>query len=282
MGFIRDTKARIQHDEAENAVHEPTSTSDSCAPSGRDRFDAIYHDDLDAAARWLEIGAVPKVASLQAVLAQAGIRPQSLLELGCGTGAVIRECQRRGVADELTGMDYSEVAIAYLSAHTHGIRCVQADIMTPGIDFGGPYDIVVLSHVLEHLEEPLALLRSLTAHVRFRYLVAEVPLEDLWAGRLKGLFRDRTNNAAGHVQFYTRRSFRELLAQAGLTIDVDRRYVPILSPDAIALVAPRNRFPRLRTVSMLATNRWLPRVLGPLWERLYYAHYTVLAQRSDG
>jgi SAM-dependent methyltransferase len=282
MGFIRDTKARIQHDESENAVHEPSAKSDSHALSGRDRFDAIYQDDLEAAARWLDYGAASKVASLQTVLTQAGIRPRSLLELGCGTGAVIRECQRRGVADELTGMDYSEVAIAYVSAHSHGIRCVQADIMIPGFDFGGPYDVVVLSHVLEHLEEPLALLRSLIANVRFRYLVAEVPLEDLWAARLKGLFRDRTNNAAGHVQFYTRRSFRELLAQAGLAIEADRRYVPILTPDAIAVAAARARFPRPRTVIMLATNRWLPRALGALWGRVYYAHYTVLAQRSDG
>lgn len=252
------------------------------AMSGRDRFDAIYRDDVETEARWLAYGAEPKVGSLQEVLAQARLRPRSLLELGCGTGAVIRECQRRGVGDELTAMDYSEEAIAYLAAHSRGIRCLRADITAPGVDFGGPYDVVVLSHVLEHLEEPLAFLRSLTAHLRFRYLVAEVPLEDLWAARLKGLVRDRTKNAAGHVQFYTRRSFHELLAQAGLVIDADRRYVPILSPEAIDLIAARGRLSRPRTLLTFATQRWLPRVLGPLWERLYYAHYTVLARRSDG
>jgi SAM-dependent methyltransferase len=251
------------------------------AMSGRDRFDAIYREDGEAEARWLAYGAVSKVVSLQVVLAQARIRPRSLLELGCGTGAVICECQRRGVAAELTAMDYSEAAIAYLAAHSRGIRCVRADITAPGVDLGGPYDVVVLSHVLEHLEEPLAFLRSLITNVRFRYLVAEVPLEDLWAARLKNLFRDRMKNTAGHVQFYTRRSFRELLAQAGFAIDVDRRYVPLLPPEAIDLVAARRGFSRPRTLLTFATQRWLPSVVGALWERLYYAHYTVLARRSD-
>jgi hypothetical protein len=140
----------------------------------------------------------------------------------------------------------------------------------------------VLSHVLEHLEEPLALLRSLIANVRFRYLVAEVPLEDLWAARLKGLVRDRARNAAGHVQFYTRRSFRELLTQAGLALEADRRYVPILPPEAINLVAARCRHSRPRRLLTFATQRWLPRAFGGLWERLYYSHYTVLARRSAG
>ena len=256
-------------------------TTDSTR-SGRDQFDAIYRDNVEAEARWLAYGAAAKVASLQAVLAQARLRPRSLLELGCGTGAVICECQRRGVADELTAMDYSEEAIAYLAAHSRGIRCVQADITATGVDLGGPYDVVVVSHVLEHLEDPLAFLRSLLAHVQFRYLVAEVPLEDLWAARLKGLVRDRTNNAAGHVQFYTRRSFRELVAHAGLVIDADRRYVPILPPEAIDLVAARRGFSRSRTLLTFATQRWLPRMFGVLWERLYYAHYTVLARQSAG
>ena len=128
--------------------------------------------------------------SVEALLNRQGVKPVTVLELGCGTGAVITECQRRGLGVEFTAVDYSKRAIGYLESHSEGIHCMTADITDPAFTFNDSFDVVILCHVLEHLEDPLKFLQSMTAKISFRYLVAEVPLEDLLASRIKNLVRD--------------------------------------------------------------------------------------------
>ena len=77
----------------------------------------------------------------------------------------------------------------------------------------GAYDLAVLSHVLEHVPEPMTLLRE-AARVAPAVLV-EVPLEDNRSAR-----RDEKRAEAariGHVQFFKRADVHALLRVAGLT-----------------------------------------------------------------
>jgi SAM-dependent methyltransferase len=74
------------------------------------------------------------------------------MELGCGTGAVIRECYRRALARRYIGVDYSAEAIAYLQTNAPQIEAIRADITSP--DFLIPeVDVVYLRHVIEHLDD---------------------------------------------------------------------------------------------------------------------------------
>lgn len=244
--------------------------------SGRDRAVRTYEAAVDLEAEWLRYGAVNKVDSIETLLRDVGEKPMSLVELGCGTGAVIMECQRRGLARELTGIDYSHRAIEYLKTHSTGIHCVVADVMAPAYAADREFDVVVVSHVLEHLEEPLAFLQSLRSKLRFRYLVAEVPLEDLWASRLKNLVRNRSENAAGHVQFFTAESFEDLIRSAGFRIERRRHYAPVLSLEALELLASKERMSRLRGGLLRMSGHYLPRMTESWWKRYYYGHYAVL------
>jgi SAM-dependent methyltransferase len=253
----------------------------AAAVSGRDYYEQIYRNELEEEARWLEYGAADKVNSVEILLRRQGITPVSVLELGCGTGAVILECQRRGLGAEFTAIDYSQEAIGYLAGHSRDIRCLAADITRPDFKLEQNFDVVILSHVLEHLEEPLRFLQLLMSRVRFRYLVAEVPLEDLLASRLKNLFRDRTRNTAGHVQFFTQDTFGKLLESAGLTWQNYRRYAPVSPLEAIDLVRRRCGLSAAGTIVKKSTGYYLPRMLGPLWERIYYAHLAVLCVPRD-
>jgi SAM-dependent methyltransferase len=244
--------------------------------NARDTYRAIYQEDLEHEAHWLRYCAVAKVDSVASLLARHDIRPRNILELGCGTGAVIAECKRRNIARDLVAIDYSPEAIRVLSETNPDIRAFTADIADDNFRLHEEFDVVVLSHVLEHLEQPLKFLSSLTRKVRFRYLVAEVPLEDLWAARVKMLVRNRSHNAAGHVQFFTASSFQRLLSSAGLRMISERRYVPVLSRDILRTQRERGAYSRVGEWLRLATNNYLPRLLRPLWERVYYAHYAVL------
>ncbi len=246
------------------------------AISGRQHYEEIYQTELESEAEWLRYGAPSKVNSVETLLNRNGIKPISLLELGCGTGAVIVECQRRGLGTEFTAVDSSETAIGYLKSHSAGICCITADITDPGFALDQCFDVVVLSHVLEHLEEPLTFLLSLSSRIRFRYLVAEVPLEDLWASRIKNLVRDRKRNAAGHVQFFTQTTIQRLLAAAGFELKDSSSYVPISSPAVLEFVSNKDGLSKFQTFVRKATGYYLPRVLKPLWGRFYYSNYAAL------
>src|SRR5690242_299481 len=112
------------------------------AVTGRDHYAQIYREELDAEAKWLQYGAVEKVNSIEQLLAQVRCKPQRLVELGCGPGAVIRECQRRGIGDQLTAIDYSRDAISFLASRSSGIRCVVADVTAPDFEIDGEFDVV--------------------------------------------------------------------------------------------------------------------------------------------
>ena len=118
---------------------------------GKEIFLDKYRNDLEDEARWLEFGAAFKAASIEKLLRSRGICPETLLELGSGTGAVIRECQRRNLAKEYIAVDASEDAISWARGRSPGIQCIVADITAPGFRQPQRVDVVVLSHVLEHL-----------------------------------------------------------------------------------------------------------------------------------
>lgn len=247
--------------------------------TGKEHYQQVYQRDLNDQAEWLRRGAREKVNSIERLLKINGIRPKTILELGCGTGAVIMECQRRELAERYIAVDYSQEAIQYLREHSSSIQAIAADI-TAAPPLSQQCDVLILSHVIEHLEHPDEFLHSVR-DLQFSYLVAEVPLEDLPAGQLKALFSDRTRNTAGHVQFFTGESFQRLLRSSGFLVLNTRRYVPVLDLDTIRLVCRRNGWGIMRRIRLIVTSRCLLPILNPLWSKFYYAHYAVLCQKAE-
>lgn len=241
-----------------------------------DPYPRIYEQELADEARWLAYGAVAKVDSVEQLVRRANLWPHTVVELGCGTGAVIRECRRRGIGRDHVAVDQSREALDHLATTAPDVQCIEADLASPTFALAASADLVVLSHVLEHLPAPLALLRRLDAP----WIFVEVPLEDLPGARLKGLFRDRHNNPAGHIQFFTAASARDLLGRAGLQIVAERQYAPVVSSAMLGELARRNHWSRVGTAARFVTSNVAPRLLGSLWRTLYYAHYAALCYRS--
>ncbi|MDO9116961.1 MAG: class I SAM-dependent methyltransferase [Nitrospira sp.] len=267
----RETKVVMRNTSSSVPVKDPTV-------SGRDYYESLYQKQVDAEAEWLRRGAIEKANSIERLLNNHGIHPTTLMELGCGTGAVIRECQTRGLAQRYIAADYSTDALQYLQDSTTNIETICTDITIPGT-LPRQVDVVIVSHVLEHLEAPAVFLQALR-HIEFSYLIAEVPLEDLYAGRLKSWIWDRTRNISGHVQFFNAPSFRRLLAGNGLSVIAERTYVPILDRDTIKFVSEKNSANRLQRMRMTITNYYLPSLLESLWAKFYYAHHAVLCNKS--
>lgn len=247
--------------------------------SGRDHYEATYLDAPERQAEWLRRSARQKADSVEQLLRRNRIRPESVLELGCGTGAVIGELQQRGLAQHYYGIDYSATAIAYLKTAFPNIQCAVADVMeTPNVFDKDSFDVVICSHVIEHLEDPASFLQAIGRQFQFDYMVAEVPLEDLFFGRVKALLKDRSKNLSGHVQFFSRRSFLALITAMQYTVVDERVYAPCLDKKTLQFAYGEKGL--LRYVGKVLTEHYLPKHTSRLWTKWYHAHYAVLCQKQ--
>ena len=163
---------------------------------------------------WLSVGAPDKASNVAHLTRD--LRIDSVLEVGCGTGAVLAEMIRRKIGSEYAGCEPSVELFSHARSRTYGtgvdLRCETFE----GSGFDKRcWDLVVLSHVLEHTPDPAALLvRVLPAA---RYVVIEVPLEGTRMSGVRSLVRQvvtghrRTDNAAGHIQFFSAVDIRRLV-----------------------------------------------------------------------
>lgn len=151
-----------------------------------------------------------------------------VLDLGCATGLLGRALRERGC--EVVGIERDEGAAAQAAEVLD--RVVVADLETA--DLGGllgaeAFDVIVCGDVLEHLRDPLRVLRgALCLLAPGGSIVASIPNIAHAAVRLAllaGRFDYRPLGLLDetHVRFFTRRSLQGLLEQAGLVpVEVTR------------------------------------------------------------
>jgi len=245
--------------------------------SGRDQYASHYEEHLEQQAEWLKLGARQKADSVIKLLQEKNLRPEKLLELGSGTGAVLSILQHEEVAQVFYAVDFSKDAIEYLKGNLPNVHAEVADIMDKPDVFGKtPFDLVLLTHTLEHLEQPSEFLRRV-ADIPMDHLIVEVPLEDLVFGRLKSAIVKRSKHPAGHVQFYNWKSFRETIESSGYEIVGQRIYAPVLSRSAITNTYSSGR--KVKLVYKYLTEFYFPKYLSGFWKRFYHAHMAVLCRK---
>ncbi len=165
--------------------------------------------ELDAKYRFLEQSRPtpvrPKLGRAkylyERIAPQLPARPVSVLDLGGGTGSLLVEFVRRGhhcftvdyVAQTIPGVERLASVLEELPAERR-------------------FDVVICSHVLEHVAEPRELLTSLVAHLEPDGLAyIEVPME-----MLGGL--PRLREPVTHINFFTPGATEMLCARAGLEL----------------------------------------------------------------
>ena len=224
-------------------------------------------------ARWRALGAVGKADHVIALCARAGIRPQSVLEVGCGEGALLAELRARGFGGRLSGLEITQAAVDVASKRSEidSVGLYDGAHLPGGED---EHDLGVVSHVLEHVPAPAALLAEVARVCRA--VVVEVPLEDNLSGRRSS--RRAHAEAIGHVQQLDRASIHAIVAHAGLRV-IDEIEDPL--PRSVhTFFAADRRATRLATAKWLtrsATHRCAP----ALARRLFTVHYACLCRRRD-
>jgi 2-polyprenyl-3-methyl-5-hydroxy-6-metoxy-1,4-benzoquinol methylase len=134
-----------------------------------------------------------------------------LLDFGCGGGSYLERMHRLGWV--VTGLDKSAEAVEYIRARL-GLRALEGTL--PHHELAeGSFDLITMWHALEHVHEPLTVLRE--AHRLLapggRLLVATPNIDSLpfrWFGRAWfGLDLPR------HLTHFTPLTLRLMLEQAG-------------------------------------------------------------------
>jgi len=248
---------------------------------GKANYQNIYINRLDAEAEWLRAAAVQRADNIHFLLTKHSITAESILDLGCGTGAVITELQRRNIGKRYHGVDYSPEVIAYLTAHSSGIQTQVADLTDDSVSIPGAFDLAVVIHVLQHLDNPDQFLKNVR-NVDFRFLIVEVPLEDLPLNRVMSCIGMHDKNPTGTLQFFNRKSAKELLTRNGFRVIEERVSAPMFDLETLKVLKMRYRWTTGQYLKKMLTSVMLPRLLGPIKHSLHYAYFSLLCEREVG
>lgn len=143
-----------------------------------------------------------------------GLPPGRLLDIGSGRGRFLAAAKAAGWS--ATGIEFED-GLATMSRERYGVDVVVGDAVTA--DMEGPFDVVTMWHVLEHLPDPLASLER--AHALLSpggRLIVSVPNNDSWQARAGGddwLHLDIPR----HIFHFTPSSLSRLVERTGFRVD---------------------------------------------------------------
>src|SRR5689334_3967602 len=145
-------------------------------------------------------------------------RDQQLLDMGAAQGFLSEAFTARGF--QVTAVEGNPALAADAIGKCH--KVIVANLNDPLPPLGGPFDVIVYGDILEHLQQPLSVLKATN-----RYLAADgtvlisVPnVAHLWIriqlllGRFE--YTDRGILDVTHLHFFTLSSFKRFLKEADL------------------------------------------------------------------
>ena len=143
---------------------------------------------------------------------------ERVLDLGCGNGALSRDVAEKSGA-HVVGIDLSPDNIDTAKKKYFHSRVTYeiGDVLTTNI--GGSFDTVLMSNVLEHLDQRAEFLHRVTETLKPRRFLLRVPaFERDWRVPLKAELGIDYRLDTTHFTEYTLESFAEEIALAGLSI----------------------------------------------------------------
>ncbi len=232
-----------------------------------DHYQGYYEDGRQY--EWRDLGARYKAANVISLWSSnEGVGAPNVVEIGCGDGAIIHELACQGFGESYVGYEVSESGIVQARERTYA-KPAQFLLFDgahlPGEDKS--FDLAILSHVLEHVEEPRQLLKE-AARIA-KYVCVEVPLELQIRTR-----RDFRWTSVGHINLYNPVVIRHLVQSTGLRVLGER----LTCPGRSVFTYQR---PGLRGVVHWAVKATLLKVAPFVAWRMFTYHGSLLAT-ADG
>jgi SAM-dependent methyltransferase len=167
-----------------------------------------YYEDGDS--EWRRLSAVAKADNIVSLCRDLPRR--SILEVGAGEGSILKRLSELNFGEAFYALEISPSGVEAI--RNKGIarlaECEAFDGYHVPYD-NDKFDIVILSHVVEHVEHPRQLLYEASRVAK--YVFVEVPLED--TVRLR---RDFVFDKVGHINFYSPKTIRLLMQSSNLRV----------------------------------------------------------------
>jgi len=196
-------------------------------PLDEERAEAYYNSSF----RWGHVYETPPPSARaiwesQAAFLSGAIPPGGrVLEIGSGPGYFLRLLLDTGLAGKAVGHEMSPRALEY-GRNVLGLDMTDAGTVSlEEITAAGPYDLVVLRHVLEHIPAPDRYLAGLLPLLgRSGRLFVETPCLDVLDARAQAF------PVFEHVNYFSQAQMAHLLGRLGLTLLAEGR--DVYSPDS--------------------------------------------------
>jgi 2-polyprenyl-3-methyl-5-hydroxy-6-metoxy-1,4-benzoquinol methylase len=199
-------------------------------------------------------------------------RGRRLLDLGAAQGDMAQLLTAAGFV--VTAVEGDPTLAGLARGKCHDV--VVADLDRPLPALGGGFDVAVCGDILEHLKDPLGALIQAAHQVKPGGLfVVSIPnVAHLWMrlqlARGRFDYMDRGIMDRTHLRFFTLKSFREMLAEAGLTI-LKLEATPVPLP----LVVPARYHGHI-----LNTIHAGSALLARMWKTMFAYQFVALARKG--
>lgn len=227
---------------------------------------------------WRMLGAKYKAQNIIEVC--QSIKPNKVLEVGAGDGSILHYLNEWNFGNELYALEIAQSGVDKINERKlTKLKEVQTfdGYKIPYAD--DSFDLIILAHVLEHVEHERILIRELKRVAK--YIAIEVPKDYRFGvdNRMKH-FMDY-----GHINMYTPTSLRFLLKSEGLSIVADK--VSMTKPEVnefnefINKKATKSLTKRLKIALEYQIKNSLGKLFGKKKKEQYANAYTVLTKKSD-
>lgn len=249
--------------------------SEFLTESVKTAYDQFYTNDQS---NWRMLGAKYKAQNILDVC--QSIKPRKVLEVGAGDGSILHFLDQANFAPELYALEIAQSGVDQIRGRNlSSLKEVQVfdGYRIPYED--NSFDLIVLSHVLEHVEHERMLIRELKRVAR--YIVIEVP-KDYRYGVDK-----RINHflSYGHINMYTPTSLRFLLQSEGLKILGDKLSLtdPEITKFSEFVIQKKGKsFVKNAKIDVIyKTKKVLGNIFGKKKREQFANAYTVLTEKSD-
>ncbi len=141
-------------------------------------YDTLVHPLAQKAKAWLD------GRKMRGLLRRVKRPISSYLDVGCGNGRFLRYFAERGVAPrQLYGLELDDAVVQKLTQD--GFQAYNQRVETCTSISEGSLDLATLFHVIEHLDDPLAVLRRMHDWLApGGWIAVETPNIDSWDARL--------------------------------------------------------------------------------------------------
>lgn len=227
---------------------------------------------------WRMLGAKYKAQNIVDVCKD--ITPKKILEVGAGDGSILHYLNEWNFGQELYALEIADSGVEIIKERKlqHLVSAQSFDgYKIPFED--DAFDLVILAHVLEHVEHERILLRELKRVAKF--IVLEVPRDYRFGvDRRMKHFLDY-----GHINMYTPTSLRFLLQSEGLDILADK--LSLTEPETTKFNEFINKKSKKSITKTLKIEleyyikKTIGKLMGIKKQEQFANAYTVLTKKSD-